>query len=58
MIVEIFVTQSQAEDPLPQQLFETVLGPPWISGIHEAIGETAKNAELLIELLKDYNTGI
>ena len=58
MIIEVFIPQGQAENTLPQQLFEAMLDAARIASIHEAIGETAKDAKLLIELLKHQHTGI
>ena len=58
MIVEVFISQRQTEDPLPQQLFEAVLDAARISGIDETIGKAVTNAQFLVQAPQCHNAGI
>ena len=58
VVVEVFVAQSQAEDPLPQQLLDRVFDQFFIAIIDETPGQSANDARLLLDLPQQQSAGI
>ena len=58
VIIEVFVTQGQSEDPLPQKLLDRVFDPFFVAMIGKTLSQLPDDARVLLDLSQQQTTGI
>jgi hypothetical protein len=58
VVVEVFVAQSQAENPLGQEFVNAMFDPVWITVIDKASGKPTNDAASRLHLPQEESAGI